>query len=152
MTGTLEHSAKISSLLCLSVLRALLSTSLESTLEVSSIGSPLPSCESELFKNIEDPPIWVMATSNAARVLVEDFSKTNPNVFTKSGIMVGLGENKQEVIQVMDDLRSAEVDFITIGQYLQPSPKHHPLNPAYFLRKVYKHLYLQSFLNPSDLF
>ena len=40
--------------------------------------------------------------------------------------MVGLGENKDEIIQVMDDLRSAEVDFLTIGQYLQPSPKHHP--------------------------
>ena len=45
--------------------------------------------------------------------------------------MVGLGENKEEVIQVMDDLRSAEVDFITIGQYLQPSPKHHPLHRYY---------------------
>ena len=45
--------------------------------------------------------------------------------------MVGLGENKDEVIQVMDDLRSAEVDFITIGQYLQPSPKHHPLSRYY---------------------
>ena len=45
--------------------------------------------------------------------------------------MVGLGENKEEIIQVMDDLRSAEVDFITIGQYLQPSIKHHPLNRYY---------------------
>ena len=45
--------------------------------------------------------------------------------------MIGLGENKDEVIQVMDDLRSAEVDFITIGQYLQPSPKHHPLDRYY---------------------
>ena len=45
--------------------------------------------------------------------------------------MVGLGETKEEVIQVMDDLRSAEVDFITIGQYLQPSAKHHPLNRYY---------------------
>ena len=45
--------------------------------------------------------------------------------------MVGLGESKEEVIQVMDDLRSAEVDFITIGQYLQPSPKHHPLSRYY---------------------
>ncbi|MBQ4874956.1 MAG: lipoyl synthase [Rickettsiaceae bacterium H1] len=47
-----------------------------------------------------------------------------PNIFTKSGMMVGLGESKEEVLQVMDDLRSAEVDFITIGQYLQPTPKH----------------------------
>jgi len=45
--------------------------------------------------------------------------------------MVGLGENKDEIIQVMDDLRSAEVDFLTIGQYLQPSIKHHPLEKYY---------------------
>ena len=45
--------------------------------------------------------------------------------------MVGLGENREEILQVMDDLRSAEVDFITIGQYLQPSVKHHPLNRYY---------------------
>ena len=45
-------------------------------------------------------------------------------VFTKSGIMVGLGEEKAEIMQVMDDLRSANVDFLTIGQYLQPTPKH----------------------------
>ena len=52
-------------------------------------------------------------------------------MFTKSGIMVGLGEKKEEILQVMDDLRSADVDFLTIGQYLQPSPKHHPLNRYY---------------------
>jgi lipoic acid synthetase len=51
-----------------------------------------------------------------------------PNIFTKSGIMVGLGEKKDEIIQVMDDLRMAEVDFLTIGQYLQPSTKHFPLD------------------------
>lgn len=49
----------------------------------------------------------------------------DPSMFTKSGIMVGLGEGREEVLQVMDDLRSAEVDFMTIGQYLQPSRKHH---------------------------
>jgi lipoic acid synthetase len=48
-------------------------------------------------------------------------------MFTKSGIMVGLGEQRNEVLQVMDDLRSAEVDFLTIGQYLQPTRKHHPV-------------------------
>ena len=53
------------------------------------------------------------------------------NIFTKSGLMVGLGENKNEIIQVMDDLRSANVDFLTIGQYLQPSVKHHPLDRYY---------------------
>ena len=46
-------------------------------------------------------------------------------IFTKSGIMVGLGEERNEVLQLMDDLRSADVDFITIGQYLQPTKKHH---------------------------
>jgi lipoic acid synthetase len=48
-------------------------------------------------------------------------------MFTKSGIMVGLGEEKREIYQVMDDMRSAGVDFITIGQYLQPTPRHHPV-------------------------
>ena len=48
-------------------------------------------------------------------------------MFTKSGIMVGLGEDRTEVLQVMDDLRSAQVDFLTIGQYLQPTPKHHAI-------------------------
>ena len=46
-------------------------------------------------------------------------------MFTKSGLMVGLGETREEILQVMDDLRSAEVDFLTIGQYLQPTRKHH---------------------------
>ncbi len=50
-----------------------------------------------------------------------------PGLFTKSGIMVGLGEAREEVLQVMDDLRAAEVDFLTIGQYLQPTRRHHPV-------------------------
>tara|TARA_B000000565_G_scaffold255889_2_gene238773 strand:- start:5732 stop:6643 length:912 start_codon:yes stop_codon:yes gene_type:complete len=50
-----------------------------------------------------------------------------PDIFTKSGLMVGLGETKEELYQVMDDFRSADVDFMTIGQYLQPTPKHHPV-------------------------
>ena len=64
-------------------------------------------------------------------VLQEAIKKINKNIFTKSGLMVGLGENKDEILQVMDDLRSAEVDFLTIGQYLQPSVKHHPLDRYY---------------------
>jgi lipoic acid synthetase len=48
-------------------------------------------------------------------------------MFTKSGIMVGLGEERNEVLQLMDDLRAANVDFLTIGQYLQPTRKHHPI-------------------------
>ena len=63
--------------------------------------------------------------------LLKNVKKINKNIFTKSGIMVGLGENKDEILQVMDDLRSANVDFLTIGQYLQPSVKHHPLDRYY---------------------
>ena len=54
---------------------------------------------------------------------------------TKSGIMVGLGETRDEILQVMDDLRAADVDFITIGQYLQPSTKHFPLDRYYTPRE-----------------
>jgi len=57
--------------------------------------------------------------------LLHRVKQLNPTLFTKSGLMVGLGETKQEVYQVMDDLRSADVDFLTIGQYLQPTPQHH---------------------------
>lgn len=59
--------------------------------------------------------------------LLHRVKQLDPTIFTKSGIMVGLGEEKREIYQVMDDLRAAEVDFMTIGQYLQPTPKHHPL-------------------------
>ena len=57
--------------------------------------------------------------------LLDQAKVLDPTMFTKSGIMVGLGEERREVLQVMDDLRSANVDFITIGQYLQPTPRHH---------------------------
>ena len=57
--------------------------------------------------------------------LLANVKERDPQSFTKSGIMVGLGEKKMEVAQVMDDLRAADVDFLTIGQYLQPTPKHH---------------------------
>jgi lipoic acid synthetase len=63
--------------------------------------------------------------------LLKNVKKIDKNIFTKSGLIVGLGENKEEVLQVMDDLRSAEVDFLTIGQYLQPSVKHYPLDRYY---------------------
>jgi lipoic acid synthetase len=59
--------------------------------------------------------------------LLEKAKEIEPSVFTKTGIMVGLGEEKEEVLQVIDDARSAGVDFLTIGQYLQPTPKHAPL-------------------------
>jgi len=86
--------------------------------------------------NIETVPRLYTKVRPGARYfasleLLKNAKVFNKKVFTKSGIMVGLGETKDEVIQVMDDLRSAEVDFITIGQYLQPSTKHHPLNRYY---------------------
>ena len=60
--------------------------------------------------------------------LLQRVKEIDPAIFTKSGIMVGLGEDRSSVIQVMDDLRAADVDFLTIGQYLQPTPKHHPVD------------------------
>lgn len=60
--------------------------------------------------------------------LLDRARRLAPGIFTKSGIMVGLGESREEVYQVMDDLRSAEVDFLTIGQYLQPTPAHAPVD------------------------
>ena len=59
--------------------------------------------------------------------LLQRVKELDPSIFTKSGIMVGLGEERNEILQLMDDLRSADVDFMTIGQYLQPSKKHHPV-------------------------
>jgi len=59
--------------------------------------------------------------------LLQRVKELDPSMFTKSGIMVGLGEERNEVLQLMDDLRTANVDFLTIGQYLQPSKKHHPV-------------------------
>ncbi len=86
--------------------------------------------------NIETVPRLYTRVRPGARYfasleLLKNAKECKKNIFTKSGIMVGLGEIKDEVIQVMDDLRSAKVDFLTIGQYLQPSPKHHPLEKYY---------------------
>ena len=86
--------------------------------------------------NIETVPSLYVKVRPGSRYftsikLLDSVKKNKPNIFTKSGIMVGLGENKNEIIQVMDDLRAARVDFLTIGQYLQPSPKHYPLQRYY---------------------
>ena len=86
--------------------------------------------------NIETVPRLYVKVRPGARYfasleLLKNAKNFNSNIFTKSGIMVGLGEEKDEIIQVMDDLRSANVDFLTIGQYLQPSAKHHPLDRYY---------------------
>ena len=82
--------------------------------------------------NIETVPSLYLKVRPGARYfasleLLKSAKKINKKIFTKSGIMLGLGEERDEILQVMDDLISAEVDFLTIGQYLQPSPKHYPL-------------------------
>jgi lipoic acid synthetase len=80
--------------------------------------------------NLETVPSRYLSVRPGARYfhsvrLLQRVKEIDPTMFTKSGIMVGLGEERHEVLQVMDDLRSADVDFITIGQYLQPTRKHH---------------------------
>ena len=84
--------------------------------------------------------------------LLSDMKKMNAQIFTKSGLMVGLGETIDEIYQVMDDLRSADVDFLTIGQYLQPTEKHAKLekfiSPHEF-KKFYKMAYAKGFLMVS---
>jgi lipoic acid synthetase len=83
--------------------------------------------------NLETVPRLYLSIRPGARYyhslrLLERVKERDPTQFTKSGIMVGLGEAKEEVMQVMDDMRSAGVDFITIGQYLQPTRKHAPID------------------------
>ncbi|WP_343564730.1 lipoyl synthase [Kiloniella sp. b19] len=80
--------------------------------------------------NLETVPRLYQSVRPGARYyhslrLLDRVKELNPTMFTKSGLMVGLGESKEEVLQVMDDMRSANIDFLTIGQYLQPTPKHH---------------------------
>ena len=80
--------------------------------------------------NLETVPARYLSVRPGARYfhsvrLLQRVKELDPTLFTKSGIMVGLGEERHEVLQVMDDLRSADVDFLTIGQYLQPTRKHH---------------------------
>src|SRR5215469_3974797 len=82
--------------------------------------------------NLETVPSKYLTVRPGARYfgsirLLQRVKEIDPTMFTKSGIMVGLGEERNEILQVMDDLRSADVDFLTIGQYLQPSRKHHPV-------------------------
>jgi lipoyl synthase len=80
--------------------------------------------------NLETVPAKYLVIRPGARYyasirLLQRVREIDPTIFTKSGIMVGLGEERNEILQVMDDLRAADVDFLTIGQYLQPSRKHH---------------------------
>ena len=94
--------------------------------------------------NIETVPSLYLKVRPGSRYfasleLLKNAKKMNKKVFTKSGIMVGLGETRDEILQVMDDLKSADVDFLTIGQYLQPSVKHFPLD-RYYTPEEFKEL------------
>jgi len=80
--------------------------------------------------NLETVPSHYLTVRPGARYyhslrLLDEVKRLDPTIFTKSGIMVGLGETRNEVLQLMDDLRAADVDFLTVGQYLQPTRKHH---------------------------
>ncbi len=82
--------------------------------------------------NLETVPSKYLKVRPGARYfqsirLLQKVKELDPSIFTKSGIMVGFGEERNEILQLMDDLRSADVDFMTIGQYLQPTRKHHPV-------------------------
>jgi lipoic acid synthetase len=108
--------------------------------------------------NLETVPAKYLTVRPGARYfasirLLQRVKEVDPTIFTKSGIMVGLGETRNEILQVMDDLRAADVDFLTIGQYLQPSRKHHPVErfvpPEDF--KAYKTIaYAKGFLMVSS--
>ena len=83
--------------------------------------------------NLETVPRLYLSIRPGARYynslrLLERVKESDPTMFTKSGLMVGLGETREEVMQVMDDMRSAGIDFLTIGQYLQPTRKHAPVD------------------------
>jgi len=90
----------------------------------------LSNCLPDVFNhNLETVPRLYTSIRPGSRYFISlellyDMKEKHPNIFTKSGLMVGLGETKNEIYQVMDDLRSANVDFLTIGQYLQPTEKH----------------------------
>ena len=123
------------------VIRAIRQTSPNTTIEVltpdfrrkaSAIETVVAARPDVYNHNLETVPRLYQTVRPGARYfhslkLLSLVKEIDPSIFTKSGIMVGLGEDIKEVYQVMDDLRSAEVDFMTIGQYLQPTPKHHPV-------------------------
>ena len=81
--------------------------------------------------------------------LLNEIKKYNDDIFTKSGLMLGLGETEDELYQVMDDLRCANVDFLTLGQYLQPTDKHYPIK-NFGHQKILKNL--KKLLIPKDFY
>lgn len=98
----------------------------------SALETVVSACPDVFNHNIETVPGLYLSIRPGARYfhslwLLKRVKELNPRIFTKSGLMVGMGERMDEIAQVLDDLRAADVDFVTIGQYLQPTPKHHPV-------------------------
>lgn len=131
--GGAEHFAQ--------TIRAIRNTSPNTTIEIltpdfrrkeSAIETVVAAKPDVYNHNLETVPRLYTSVRPGARYfhslkLLSLVKEIDPSIFTKSGVMVGLGETTNEIYQVMDDLRSANVDFLTIGQYLQPTPKHHPV-------------------------
>ena len=131
--GGAEHFAK--------TINAIRKTSPETTIEIltpdflkkeDALEKILKNYPDVFNHNLETVPRLYLSIRPGARYfnslrLLNDVKDKNPNIFTKSGLMLGLGEEKNEIMQVMDDLRAAKVDFLTLGQYLQPTKKHAPV-------------------------
>jgi len=132
--GGAEHFAK--------TINAIRKTSPETTIEIltpdflkkeDALEKILKDYPDVFNHNLETVPRLYLSIRPGARYfnslrLLNDVKDKNPNIFTKSGLMLGLGEKKNEIMQVMDDLRAAKVDFLTLGQYLQPTKKHAPVD------------------------
>ena len=132
--GGAEHFAK--------TIYAIRKTSPETTIEIltpdflkkeDALEKILKDCPDVFNHNLETVPRLYLSIRPGARYfnslrLLNEVKDKNPNIFTKSGLMLGLGEEKNEIMQVMDDLRAAKVDFLTLGQYLQPTKKHAPVD------------------------
>ena len=131
--GGAEHIAK--------TINAIRKTSPDTTIEIltpdflkkeNALEILLKDCPDVFNHNLETVPRLYLSIRPGARYfnslrLLNEVKDKNPNIFTKSGLMLGLGEEKNEIMQVMDDLRAAKVDFLTLGQYLQPTKKHAPV-------------------------
>ena len=131
--GGAEHFAK--------TINAIRKISPETTIEIltpdflkkeNALEILLKDCPDVFNHNLETVPRLYLSIRPGARYfnslrLLNEVKDKNPNIFTKSGLMLGLGEEKNEIMQVMDDLRAAKVDFLTLGQYLQPTKKHAPV-------------------------
>ena len=132
--GGAEHFAK--------TINSIRKTSPETTIEIltpdflkkeDALKKILKDCPDVFNHNLETVPRLYLSIRPGARYfnslrLLNEVKDKNPNIFTKSGLMLGLGEEKNEIMQVMDDLRAAKVDFLTLGQYLQPTKKHAPVD------------------------